>query len=68
MFAKLEAEFNTIVNDVKTIPEKLEALVGLQSRAKELENLSAPLTAVIEDASKATAQKVEEILAMVGKL
>jgi hypothetical protein len=68
MFAALEAEFNAIVNDARSVGEKLEALVGLHSKSAELEALATPLATVIEDASKATATKVTEILTMVGKL
>lgn len=68
MFAALEAEFNAIVNDVKSVPEKLEALVGLHSKAQVIAALSTPMTAIIEDTSKATEQKVQEILTLVGKL
>ena len=68
MFAALEAEFSAIVNDVKSIPEKLEALVGLHSKAAAVEALAAPMTAIVEDASKTTEQKVTEILTLVGKL
>jgi len=68
MFAALEAEFNAIINDVKSVPEKLEALVGLHTKATAVEALAAPMTTVIEDASKTTEVKVTEILTMVGKL
>jgi hypothetical protein len=68
MFAAFEAEFNSIINDVRSVPEKLEALVGLHTRAQAVEALAAPMTAVIEDASKTTEVKVTEILTMVGKL
>jgi len=68
MFAALEAEFNTIINDAKSIGEKLEALVGLHAKVSAVEALAAPMTAIIEDASKTTEQKVTEILTAVGKL
>lgn len=68
MFAALEAEFNSIVNDARSVGEKLEALVGLHTKNAEIEALAAPMATVIEDASKATAIKVTEILTMVGKL
>jgi hypothetical protein len=68
MFAALEAEFNSIINDVKSVPEKLEALVGLHTKSQAVEALAAPMTTVIEDTSKTTEVKVTEILTMVGKL
>lgn len=68
MFAALEAEFNAIVADVKSVPEKLEALVGLHTKAAAVEALAAPITAIVDNAEMTTAQKVEAILAAVGKL
>jgi hypothetical protein len=68
MFAALEAEFNTIIADARSIPEKLEALLGLHTRSQAIDALAAPMTAIIEDASKTTEQKVTEILTAVGKL
>lgn len=68
MFAALESEFAIIINDARSIPEKLEALVGLHSKAQAIAALAAPMATIIEDGSKATDQKVQEILALVGKL
>jgi hypothetical protein len=68
MFAALEAEFTAIINDVTSVPQKLEALVGLHTKAQAIDALAAPMTTVIEDASKTTEQKVAEILTLVGKL
>jgi hypothetical protein len=68
MFAAIEAEFNAIVADARSIPEKLEALIGLHTKSQAIEALATPLATVIEDASKPTTQKVTEILTMVGKL
>ena len=63
----IENEFNAIVQDTRSIPEKLAALVGLHSRAQELTTLEASITAIVDDASKATADKVTEILHAIGK-
>jgi hypothetical protein len=68
MFAALEAEFNAIINDAKSVPEKLEALVGLHTKAQALDALATPMTTIIEDASKTTDVKVTEILHLVGQL
>jgi hypothetical protein len=68
MFAAIEAEFSAIVNDVKSIPEKLEALVGLHNKSRELDAMIQPMTTIIEDQTKTTQQKVTEILSLVGKL
>jgi hypothetical protein len=67
VLAGIEAEFNAIVADARSIPEKLAALVGLHSRAQELTSLESSITSIIEAASKATADKVTEILHAVGK-
>lgn len=64
----IETEFQTIVNDGRTVMEKIESMVGLQSKAKEIAALEPAITAIVEDASKATVDKVEEILKAVGKL
>ncbi|MGQ7939125.1 hypothetical protein [Paraburkholderia sp. D1E] len=63
----IEAEFNAIVGDVKSVPEKLEALVGLHAKAQTLSTLESSLTTIVEDTTKAAADKVSEILAAVGK-
>lgn len=68
MFAAIEAEFKSIIEDATSIPEKLESLLHLHTKAQEVEALSAPITTIIEDTSKATADKVTEILTLVGKL
>jgi hypothetical protein len=68
MFAALEAEFNAIINDVKSVPEKLEALVGLHTKAAAIDALATPMTTIIEDASKTTEVKVTEILHLMGQL
>lgn len=68
MFAALEAEFAAIVADVKSVPEKLEALVGLHAKSQVIDALATSMATIIDDTSKPTAQKVQEILTMVGKL
>jgi hypothetical protein len=67
ILASIEAEFNAIVADVKSVPEKLEALVGLQSKAQALQALEASVTAIINGPDALDA-KVEAILKAVGKL
>ncbi len=63
----IESEFNAIIGDVKSVPEKLEALVGLHSKAQTLAALESALTTIVEDSTKVAADKVSEILAAVGK-
>lgn len=64
----IESEFNAIVADARSVPEKLAALVELHSKASSLSTLESSVTSIVEDASKATADKVTEILQAVGKL
>ena len=63
----IENEFNAIVSDARSVPEKLAALVGLHNRAQELQALELSIAAIVEDATKATADKVTEILHAIGK-
>lgn len=63
----IENEFNAIVSDARSVPEKLAALVGLHNRAQELTQLEASITTIVDDSTKATADKVTEILHAVGK-
>jgi hypothetical protein len=67
IWAGIESEFNAIVADVKSVPEKLEALVGLHAKAQNLSALESTLTTIVEDTTRAAADKVTEILAAVGK-
>jgi hypothetical protein len=64
----IEAEFNSVVASADSIPAKLEALVGIQSKAAQMTALTNQITAILEDGSKANADKVTEILTAVGKL
>ncbi len=64
----IENEFNAVIASADSIPAKLEALVGLQSKAAMITTLTAQVTAIVDDGSKATPDKVTEILTLVGKL
>lgn len=68
IWTDIETEFNAIVADAKSIPEKLAALVDLNGKASALSSLEATVTTIVEDAAKSTADKVTEILHAVGKL
>jgi hypothetical protein len=68
MFAALEAEFNAIVADGRSVAEKLESLIGLHAKSATVDSFAPALTAIVEDAAKTTEQKVTDILAAVGKL
>lgn len=63
----IESEFSAIVSDGRSIAEKLAALVELHGKATTLSALESSVTTIIEDATKATADKVTEILKAVGK-
>jgi len=68
MFAALEAEFNSIVADGRSVAEKLESLIGLHAKSAMVDSFAPALTAIVEDAAKTTEQKVTDILTAVGKL
>lgn len=64
----IEAEFNAVIADARSVPEKLEMLVGIRNKAAEMTALEQKLTDVINDGSVATPDKVTAILQAVGKL
>lgn len=63
----IETEYNTIIASADTVATKLENLMGLQTRAAQMTTLTAQMTSIIDDGSKDTATKVNDILALVGK-
>lgn len=67
IWTSVETEFNAIIADARSIPEKLTALVDLHGKAQGLAALESTVTTIIEDTTKATADKVTEILKAVGK-
>lgn len=67
-WAQIEADYNAVVASTDSVATKLANLVGIQTRAQEMTNLTSQLTAIIDDGSKQTADKVTEILTLVGKL
>jgi len=68
MFAALEAEFNAIVTDGRSIAEKLESLIGLHAKSAVITSYAPALTTIVEDTATNTEQKVTAILTAVGKL
>jgi hypothetical protein len=64
----IETEFNAVIASADSIPTKLENLVGIQSKAQQMTTLTNQFTAIIDDGSKATPDKVTELLTLVGKL
>jgi hypothetical protein len=68
MFAALEAEFNAIVADGRSVAEKLESLIGLHARSATVDSFAPALTTIVEDAAMSSEQKVTAILTAVGKL
>jgi plasmid maintenance system antidote protein VapI len=68
IWAGIESEFTAIVNDARSIPEKLAALVDLHSKAQSLSSIESTVTAIVDDATRVTADKVTAIMQAVGKL
>ena len=64
----IEAEYNAVIASADSIPTKLENLVGIQTKAQQMTALTTQITAIVDDGTKATPDKVTEILTAVGKL
>lgn len=64
----IENEFNTVIAGADSIPAKLEALVGIQNKAATMTTLTNQITAIVDDGTKNTPDKVTDILTLVGKL
>lgn len=67
IISSIESEFAAIVADARSVPEKLEALIGLHSKAQAVTALEPVLTAII-NSGDAVEAKVEAIVRAVGKL
>lgn len=67
-WSDIEAEFNAVIASADAIPAKLEALVGIQSKAATMTALTTQITAIVDDGTKNTPDKVTEILTACGKL
>jgi hypothetical protein len=67
-WADIEAEANAVWASADSISVKLENLVGIQTRAQQVTALTNQFTAIIDDGTKATPEKVTELLTLVGKL
>lgn len=68
IWAAIENEFNAIIADARSVPEKLAALVDLHGKAQGLSSIESTVMTIIEDATKATDEKVTAIMQAVGKL
>jgi hypothetical protein len=68
IWAAIESEFNSIIADARSVPEKLAALVDLHGKAQGLAGIETAVTTIIEDTTKATEEKVTAIMQAVGKL
>lgn len=64
----IEAEYNSVIASADTVAVKLDNLMGIQTRAAQMTALQNQIQAILEDGSKANADKVTEILTAVGKL
>ena len=67
-WAQIEADYNAVIASADSVATKLENLVGIQTRAQQMTTLTTQFTTIIDDGSKATADKVTELLTLVGKL
>lgn len=65
---QIEADYQSVVASADTVAVKLENLMGIQTRAQQMTTLTNQVTAVIDDGTKNTPDKVTEILTLVGKL
>lgn len=64
---QIEADFQAIMAGAESVVQKLEAFAGLRNRVAERQTLEAQLTAIIDDGSRPTADKVAAILTLFGK-
>lgn len=67
-WAQVEADYNAVIASADSVAVKLENLVGIQTRAQQMTALTNQFTSIIDDGSKATPEKVTELLTLVGKL
>ena len=65
---EIEADYNAVIASADSVATKLANLVGIQTRAQEMTMLTNQFTTIIDDGSKATQEKVVELLTLVGKL
>ena len=65
---QIEADYTAVIASADTVAVKLENLMGIQTRAQTMTTLTAQITAIVDDGSKATVDKVTDILTLVGKL
>ena len=67
-WAQIEADYNAVIASADSVAVKLENLMGIQTRAQQMTALTTQFTTIIDDGSKATADKVTELLTLAGKL
>jgi hypothetical protein len=65
---QIEADYNAVIASADSVAVKLENLMGIQTRAQQMTALTTQFTTIIDDGSKATPEKVTELLTLVGKL
>jgi hypothetical protein len=65
---QIDADYNAVITSADTVAVKLENLVGIQTRAQTMTSLTTQITAIVDDGTKNTPDKVTEILTLVGKL
>lgn len=64
----IEADYNAVISSADSVAVKLANLVGIQTRAQQMTELTNQITAVIDNGAVNTPDKVTQILTLVGKL
>lgn len=65
---QIEADYNAVISSADSVAVKLANLVGIQTRAQQMTELTNQITAVIDNGAVNTPDKVTQILTLVGKL
>jgi hypothetical protein len=65
---QIESDFDAVIASADTVVVKLAKLAGIQTRVQEVTTLADQIVAIIDDGTKNTALKTNEILKLVGKL
>lgn len=65
---QIEAEYNAVISSADSVAVKLANLVGIQTRAQQMTELTNQITTIIDNGEVNTPDKVTQILTLVGKL
>ncbi len=66
-WTQVEQDFQAVASSADTVLTKLENMVGIRTRAQEHAALEGQITAIVDDTTKTTAEKVDAILTAMGK-